>query len=218
MCESLGSDARLETAVPTVLDLMGIPYTGSPPEALSGGSLQSSHESGGSLRLGAHPRGGLVEWRDAPVTYLSPSSASRRKRRPGGDLGKSVVHDEESLRERVAEVINLFKAPCLVEQYTEGRELNVALLDTRRHECSRSKKSIFRTSPPSAPHRLLRRQVADRLGRRSRYPAGHAPRAALHVAARLRRAATEACRAVGVRDYGRVDIRLSATGVPSSST
>ena len=31
LCESLGSDARLETALPTVLDLMGIPYTGRPP-------------------------------------------------------------------------------------------------------------------------------------------------------------------------------------------
>src|SRR5262249_981719 len=35
LCETLGGDARLETAVPTVLDLLTIPYTGSPPDALS---------------------------------------------------------------------------------------------------------------------------------------------------------------------------------------
>ena len=34
------------------------------------------------------------------------------------------------------------------------------------------------------------------------------------VAARVRRAAADAFRAVGVRDYGRVDVRLASTGVP----
>jgi D-alanine-D-alanine ligase len=34
------------------------------------------------------------------------------------------------------------------------------------------------------------------------------------IAARVRRTATDAFRAVGVRDYGRVDVRLGATGIP----
>src|SRR6516164_7081610 len=34
LCESLAGDARLESAVPLVLELLGIPFTGSPPEVL----------------------------------------------------------------------------------------------------------------------------------------------------------------------------------------
>jgi D-alanine-D-alanine ligase len=34
------------------------------------------------------------------------------------------------------------------------------------------------------------------------------------VAARVRRVAADAFRAVGVRDYGRVDVRLAASGIP----
>src|SRR5579872_3224313 len=35
LCESLAGDARLESAVPVMLELLGIPFTGSPPEVLS---------------------------------------------------------------------------------------------------------------------------------------------------------------------------------------
>ena len=35
LCESISGDARLESAVPLLLELMGVPYTGSPPEALA---------------------------------------------------------------------------------------------------------------------------------------------------------------------------------------
>ena len=35
LCESLAGDARLESAVPLVLELLGVPFTGSPPEVLS---------------------------------------------------------------------------------------------------------------------------------------------------------------------------------------
>ena len=35
LCESLAGDTRLESAVPLILELLGIPFTGSPPEALS---------------------------------------------------------------------------------------------------------------------------------------------------------------------------------------
>src|SRR5258706_194741 len=34
LCESLAGDTRLESAVPLVLELLGVPFTGSPPDAL----------------------------------------------------------------------------------------------------------------------------------------------------------------------------------------
>jgi D-alanine-D-alanine ligase len=40
------------------------------------------------------------------------------------------------------------------------------------------------------------------------------PPLASTIGARVRRAAADAFRAVGVRDYGRVDVRLSSAGIP----
>src|SRR5215471_7581589 len=34
LCESLAGDTRLESAVPLILELLGVPFTGSPPNAL----------------------------------------------------------------------------------------------------------------------------------------------------------------------------------------
>jgi len=126
-----------------------------------------------------------------------------------------VVHDETSLRERVAELINMFKAPCLVEQYIEGREFNVALLGYPQARILPLQEIDFSNLPTEVPHIVSydakwRTGSVEDLGTQ---PVMH-PELPAAIAARLRRAATEACRAVGVRDYGRVDIRLSNTGIP----
>src|ERR1700728_3802942 len=49
LCESLAGDTRLESAVPLVLELLGIPFTGSPPEALR----HALYKDRGKGRLGA---------------------------------------------------------------------------------------------------------------------------------------------------------------------
>jgi D-alanine-D-alanine ligase len=125
------------------------------------------------------------------------------------------VHDEASLRERVDEVINLFKAPCLVEQYIEGREFNVALLGYPQARVLPLQEIDFSNLPPDQP-RIVSYDAKWRVGSvedLGTQPVMH-PDLPPAQAARLRKAATEACRAVGVRDYGRVDIRLSHSGIP----
>jgi len=216
MCESLGSDARLETAVPTVLELMGIPYTGSPPDALSA-ALYKDRVKQRFLAAGVPtPQGALFERPDAPCDLPFPLIVKpAREDGSAGIWGRSVVHDEPTLYERVSELINLFKAPCLVEQYVEGREFNVALLGYPQARVLPLQEIDFSNLPEEQP-RIVSYDAkwqpgsVEDLGTQ---PVMH-PEVPPAVAARLRRAATEACRAVGVRDYGRVDIRLSPTGIP----
>jgi len=216
MCESLGSDARLETAIPTVLDLMGIPYTGSPPEALSA-ALYKDRVKQRLVQAGVPtPQGALLESEDAPCDLPFPLIVKpAREDGSAGIWGKSVVHDESSLRERVAELLNLFKAPVLVEQYMDGREFNVALLGYPQARVLPLQEIDFSNLPPGQPHivsydaKWNTGSIED-LGTQ---PVMH-PDVPPAIAARMRKAATEACRAVGVRDYGRVDIRLSSNGVP----
>jgi D-alanine-D-alanine ligase len=219
LCESLGGDARLETALPTVLELLGIPYTGSHPDALSA-ALYKDRVKQRLLQAGVPtPKGAVFETPEVPdpgsdlpfPLIVKPS----REDGSAGIWGRSVVHDLPSLRERVAEVIGTFKAPCLVEQFVEGREFNVALLGHPQPRVLPLQEIDFTQLPEDQPKIVSydakwRTGSVEDLGTQ---PVMH-PDLPSAVAARLRRAATEAFRAVGVRDYGRVDLRLTAAGVP----
>ena len=126
-----------------------------------------------------------------------------------------MVYDEATLRERVDEVITMFKAPCLVEEYIEGREFNVALLGYPQARVLPLQEIDFSNLPSDQP-RIVSYDAKWRTGSvedLGTQPVMHPDLLPAH-AARLRKAATEACRAVGVRDYGRVDVRLSNSGIP----
>src|SRR5262249_3121730 len=127
----------------------------------------------------------------------------------------SVAKDAAELGRAVEAVVRTFRQPCLVEQFVDGREFTVALLGHPTPRVLPLSEIDFTGLPPDTP-RIVSYEAkwssgsVEGLGT---VPVVH-PSVPPAVAARVRRVATEAFRAVGVRDYGRVDVRLSATGVP----
>ena len=131
------------------------------------------------------------------------------------DCQRSVVHDRASLGNVVSEVLTAFRQPCLVEGFVPGRELNVALFGFPTARVLPLSEIDFSLLPEGEPKivsyaaKWHEGSVADHGTR----PVLH-PHLAPAIAARVRRVAVEAFRALGMRDYGRVDIRLSEAGTP----
>jgi D-alanine-D-alanine ligase len=220
LCESLAGDTRLESAVPLVLDLLGLPFTGSPPEALSH-ALYKDRVKRRLLAAGVPTPSARV------LTNPGDAEAvSRELRFPlivkpvredgsAGITSKSVVYSTPELAAAAALVTRAFRQPCLVEQYIAGREFNVSLLGFPAARVLPLSEIDFSALPAGMPPivsyeaKWSEGSVED-LGTRPVL----LPELPNALAARVRRVAVEAFRAVGVRDYGRVDVRLSAAGVP----
>jgi D-alanine-D-alanine ligase len=127
---------------------------------------------------------------------------------------KSVVHNRRRLREQVAEVIETCKQPAVVQQYIHGRELAVSLLGWPNPRVLPIGEITFGDLPKGHPHILTyaskwRPDTVDSIGT----PSGAAvlrPHEIRRVAAIGRRAFD----VLGLRDYGRVDVRLDPRGQP----
>jgi D-alanine-D-alanine ligase len=216
LCESLVGDARLESAVPLVLELLGVPFTGSPPEVL-GFALRKDRVKQRLLAAGIPTPAGRVLVRPDGGCDL-PFPLIVKPVREDGSAGiswSSVVRDDAALASAVDSVVTRFRQPALVEEYVDGRELNVALLGHPTPRVLPLSEIDFSGLPAEAP-RIVSYEAkwasgsVDDLGT---VPVLH-PSLPNPVAARVRRVATDAFRAVGVRDYGRVDVRLAPSGVP----
>jgi D-alanine-D-alanine ligase len=130
IAEGLRGDAR-ESQVPALLEMLGIPYTGSKVLAHA-----LSLDKAAAKRI----------WRDvglptAPfqVFHQADDSLDRQLAFPlfvkpvregtgMGINGHSVVYGETQLRQQVRWVIQAYRQPALVEGYLPGRELTVGLI------------------------------------------------------------------------------------------
>ncbi len=216
LCESLAGDARLESAVPLLLELLGLPFTGSPPEVLSFGLRKDRVKQRLQAAGIPTPDGRVLTQPGEPCDLPFPLIV--KPVREDGSVGiwrTSVVHDEGQLTAAVRALMGTLRQPCLVEQFIDGREFNVALLGHPTPRVLPLSEIDFSGLPAGAPHIVSydakwSSGSEDDLGT---VPVIH-PVLGSTVAARVRRVATDAFRAVGVRDYGRVDVRLAAGGVP----
>jgi D-alanine-D-alanine ligase len=217
LIEAIGGEARLEAAAAGLLEWVGLPYTGSPPRAMSL-ALEKPLARAAMAAAGLPvPRGLVMERGDEDVSDL-PFPAIVKPSREDASHGigaDSVVRDRRALGERVRWVVETYEQPALVEEYVDGRELNVAILGSgagaRALPVSEIDFSEFLAGRP----RIVTYEgkwvegSAD-YGRTNPFFPDLEPA----LLARVQEVALAAYRLVGVRDYGRVDLRVDARRGP----
>lgn len=216
LLESFGDNLSGDVAVAGVLDLLGVRYTGGGPGELylrqdkglakkvfafenilyphfAVFSQNSDFETAGNLRM--------------PL-FVKPLTADASI----GIDGDSLVRDTTALMKRVIKIHEKVNDSALVEEYIEGRELYVGVLGNREPLALPPIEMDFSGLPEGMP------RVAGTKAKWQKnsieYKGTKSVLAEIpdELRARLQKVALEAYRALRVRDYGRVDLRLTETG------
>lgn len=132
LCESVYGNSCWEMNIPALLDLFRIPYTGSSPLTLGlcqdKGKVKDILQSQRILT----PRYKVFEQATTSVKgNIFPMIV--KPLHEDGSLGitkESVVFDDETLSKQIQYVTEQYQQPALVEEFIDGRELNVGLMET----------------------------------------------------------------------------------------
>ncbi|OGG51735.1 MAG: hypothetical protein A3F84_07575 [Candidatus Handelsmanbacteria bacterium RIFCSPLOWO2_12_FULL_64_10] len=206
LCESFRGLTRLEPNVAALLEMLGLAFTGSGPDALR----LCLHKQRTKDVLSAHgvrvPRGGVVG--SLPKMEFPMIVKPEQEDASTGLTFDSIVRDDAALVDRVAALHCEVGSPVLVEEYVEGREFNVAFVGDEILPVS---EIDFAGLPAGAPAIVTHagkwmEPSADYIGTVPVCPANVPAR--LHE--RLRALGRQCFDLTGVRGYGRVDVRLDA--------
>jgi D-alanine-D-alanine ligase len=129
----------------------------------------------------------------------------------GIDAG-SLVHTSVELMDRVRMIQERVHDSALAEEYIEGREFYVGVLGNGSPLAFPPVEMDFSGLPDGAPHILDSKAKWDEKSAEFRGTKAVMPELPDELRARLQKVAVGACRALRVRDYGRVDMRLTESG------
>jgi D-alanine-D-alanine ligase len=194
------------THVPSILEMVGIPYVASGPLAHS-------------LALDKVVTKMILRQHDLPTpdfTVLDapgfsspdfPYPAIVKPKSEAVSFGIRVVQNEEELREAAQVIFDRFSQPVLAEQFIEGREINVGLLGNNPPEILPPVELVFGGEGPKIY------TYEDKMGRSKRKISHVCPApVGEDLLARAKEISRKAFDALGCCDCARVDLRLDGKG------
>jgi D-alanine-D-alanine ligase len=216
LTESYAGDDTKDINIAAYLDLLGLPYTGSGPSG-----LHLAQDKAVAKRLFqfhgirtphfAMVYRGRLQWSDDlhfPVIV--------KPKREDGSIGiefNAVVGSIKEMMERIDALHADLDSPVLIEEYIEGRELYVSVLGNDPPEALPVVELNLSDLAPGMP-RIAGTEVKWGRGTEAyqrtklRVPKDLPEATLTHI----EETAVSAFRALEIRDYGRVDIRLAEDG------
>jgi D-alanine-D-alanine ligase len=220
LCESIGNDAVHEMHVAGLYELLGVPYTGAGAFAL-GTCLNKirtkeilSHHKIPTPRFGVYKHINEVNIDDLELNFPLIVKPSREDASIGIE-NSSVVANVASLRKRIRHIFQTYDQPALVEEYIEGREVNVAIIGNKRPIVLPISEIDFTALPSGYPKIVTYNAkwmegTEEYSGTKGICPAD----IPVDLERKVKELALRAYRVMGLRDYGRVDIRLDKSMQP----
>jgi D-alanine-D-alanine ligase len=216
LMEMFGKDFFSDYEVAGLLDLIDLPHTGGGP-----GEIYLQQDKALSKKILAFE--GILYPRFAVFSKDQDLETGGNLRMPLfvkplrldaslGIDGKSLVTDSGALMRQVLHVHEKVNDSALAEEFIDGREFYVGILGNQDPKVFPPIELDFSGLPAGAP------RVADRKVKFEKdTPEYKGTRAVVaqvsdEIRAKLQKSALAAYRALRVRDYGRVDLRLTDTG------
>lgn len=214
--EAFLDNSNLDYLVPALLEAEGYRYTGAPPLAL----LVTRNKSMSKKILAFHDvkvpsfrtyRVGEAPDSDTNLRFpviVKPLAADASE----GISRASIVHDLTALAERVAWVHERFDQPAIVEEYIEGRELYATMIGNGdKVEVLPIVEMVFDPANTRPEDRIATQKSKWDLEYRNRRGIKNvfARKLAKVAQERLMKTCHAAWRAFWLRDYARIDVRLT---------
>ena len=222
LCESMDNNSLNEPTFAGLLDLFSIPYTGADLLALA----SCLHKQRTKDILIAHDvptppycyLATLADLDDPKLDALDYPWFVKLAHEDAslGITEANVVGSAAALRQRSRELMTEYHQAVIAERYVEGREINVTLLGNGAAVETLPLHEIDFAAMPAERPRIV--SYAAKWEESHVDYAGTKPvplrGATAAVIADIESVARAAYRAVELRDYGRVDLRVDAAGVP----
>ncbi|HZI67325.1 MAG TPA: D-alanine--D-alanine ligase [Thermoanaerobaculia bacterium] len=216
LTESYAGDDTKDMNIAAYLDLLDCPYTGAGPHAMylaQDKSLAKKIFAFHGIKtpyFATSYRGKLDHSQDISFPLIvKPTSEDGSI---GIDTG-SVVESVKELMERIHYIQEEFDSPALIEEYIEGREIYAAILGNESPEVLPMVELDLSKLPKGTP-KIAGKEVKWEKETEAYKVTKSAPAEDLDEATtkRLSETALSAYQALKLRDYGRIDMRLSKKG------
>jgi D-alanine-D-alanine ligase len=220
LAESFGGKSALESNVAALLNLLGLRYTGSSPAGL----LLAGDKTLTKKILRLHDirtpefatiYRGALDWAGDlafPLIVKPPQEDASI-----GITSSSLVQDLKELFGKIDELQSEFQAPVLVEEFVDGREFYVGVLGNVSPEPLPAIELDFSALPAGRP-RIASWDAKwgtdgqgageEFAGTKSVFPEGMAE----DLVKRMQAIAVECFQALRLRDYARIDLRVTPSG------